>query len=195
MEIYATFVTLFLILDPLGNIPVFLSVLENVPENRRKKVIVRELFIALSLMILFLLAGGTILSTLGLSREAVAIGGGLVLMIIAIRMIFQSRGGVMGEEDTDGEPFIVPLAVPLIAGPSILDTLILLVERHPQKIMYSFIALFMAWLLSAVILYFSTDLYRILGKRGLKAIERLMGMILISISVQMLLNGFKSFLT
>ena len=101
----------------------------------------------------------------------------------------------MGEEDTDGEPFIVPLAVPLIAGPSILATLILLVERHPQKIMYSFIALFMAWLLSAVILYFSTDLYRILGKRGLKAIERLMGMILISISVQMLLNGFKSFLT
>ena len=195
MEIFATALTLFLIMDPLGNIPIFLSVLDSVPEKRRKPIIVRELLIALGLMVLFLFAGFSILHTLGLSREAVAIGGGVVMMIIAIRMIFPAPGGVLPDDSDDGgEPFIVPLAVPLVAGPSILATLILLVERNPDQIMKSLSAVILAWSVSAVILYFSTKLYKILGSRGLKAIERLMGMILISISVQMLLNGFKSYL-
>lgn len=192
-EIIASALTLFFIMDPLGNIPVFLSVLNKVPEEKRKKILMRELLIALAIMLLFLFAGSSILSTLHLSQEAVAIGGGLVLMIIAIRMIFPSRGGVMGDDDDD-EPFIVPLAVPMIAGPSVIATLILLVETNPEQIGASLTALLLAWGVSAVILYFSTSLYKILGHRGLKAIERLMGMILISISVQMLLNGFKSFL-
>ncbi|WP_019673926.1 YhgN family NAAT transporter [Psychrobacter lutiphocae] len=196
MEIYATALTLFLIMDPLGNIPIFLSVLDKVPEERRKFIIARELLIALGLMMLFLFAGGSILHALGLSTEAVAIGGGLVMMIIAIRMIFPTRGGVMAsdDEDDDGEPFIVPLAVPLIAGPSILATLILLTEKNPESIPKSLAALLLAWSVSSVILFFSTKLYKILGHRGLKAVERLMGMILISISVQMLLNGFSSYL-
>lgn len=194
MDIFSTAVTLFLIMDPLGNVPVFLSVLEKIPEDRRQKIIVRELFIALGLMILFLFAGSSILRVLGLSQEAVAIGGGLVLMIIAIRMIFPAQGGLIGDDNSDGEPFIVPLAVPLMAGPSILATLILLVEKNPTQIVFSAISLLLAWAVSAIILYFSTSLYKLLGRRGLKAIERLMGMILITISVQMLLNGFKSFL-
>ncbi len=193
-EIFASAVTLFLIMDPLGNIPIFLSILDKLPEERRKKVIVRELFIALGLMILFLFAGSGILKILGLSQEAVAIGGGLVLMIIAIRMIFPNPSGVMGDEDSDGEPFIVPLAVPMMAGPSILATLILLVEKNPEQIGNSLLSLLLAWGVSAIILYYSTSLYKVLGKRGLKAIERLMGMILITVSVQMLLTGFKSFM-
>ncbi len=193
MEIFATAVTLFLIMDPLGNIPIFLAILEKVPEERRKKVIIRELFIALGIMILFLFAGRSILNALSLSREAVAIGGGLVLMIIAMRMIFPPIGGVMGDDEMDGEPFIVPLAIPMIAGPSILATLILLVENNPKHIGYSLMSLLLAWGISATILYSSPLLYKVLGKRGLKAIERLMGMILITISVQMLLTGVKSF--
>lgn len=196
MEIFATALTLFLIMDPLGNIPIFLSVLDKVPEERRRFIIVRELLIALVLMVLFLFAGGSILHTLGLTTEAVAIGGGLVMMIIAIRMIFPNRGGVMSDEDDeDGEPFIVPLAIPLIAGPSILATLILITEKNPESILKALLALILAWLVSSIILLFSTKLYNILGHRGLKAIERLMGMILISISVQMLLNGFTSYLS
>lgn len=195
MEVYATALTLFLIMDPLGNIPVFLSVLNKVPEGRRKFIIVRELLIALLLMVVFLFVGGSILHTLGLSTEAVAIGGGLVMMIIAIRMIFPTRGGVMSDDEDDEEPFIVPLAIPLIAGPSILATLILLTEKNPENISKALMALILAWLVSAVILLSSTKLYDILGNRGLKAIERLMGMILISISVQMLLNGFSSFMS
>ncbi len=193
MEIFSTALTLFLIMDPLGNIPIFLSILDKVPEERRKKVIIRELFIALGLMIIFLYAGGSILKALGLTKEAVAIGGGLVMMIIAIRMIFPAQGGVMGDDEMDGEPFIVPLAIPMMAGPSILATLILLVEKDPTHIGTSLIALLCAWGVSAVILYNSPSLYKVLGKRGLKAIERLMGMILVTISVQMLLTGIKSF--
>ncbi len=135
MDFFAVVVTLLLIIDPLGNIPVFLSVLANVPEHRRYKVLVRELCIALVVMLCFLFAGPHILKGLGLSREAVGIAGALVLMIIAVRMIFPSRGGVMGDEVEDGEPLIVPLAIPLIAGPSLLATLILLVERQPGQMM------------------------------------------------------------
>lgn len=194
MDFFAVVVTLLLIIDPLGNVPVFLSVLANVPEHRRYKVLVRELCIALVVMLCFLFAGPHILKGLGLSREAVGIAGALVLMIIAVRMIFPSRGGVMGDEDEDGEPLIVPLAIPLIAGPSLLATLILLVERQPGQMMRWFLATLTAWGIGAVVMLVAPQLYRILGHRGLKAIERLMGMILISIGVQMLLTALRSFM-
>ncbi|WP_409522603.1 YhgN family NAAT transporter [Nitrincola sp. MINF-07-Sa-05] len=194
METFAVAVTLFLIMDPLGNIPIFLSVLSKVTPERRIKILIRELIIALMIMLLFLFSGPVILKVLGLSREAVAIGGGLVLMIIAIRMIFPSRGGVMGDDGSDGEPLVVPLAVPLIAGPSVLATLVLLADTGPERSVDWLMALGGAWFLSAIILLSSQGLFKLLGARGLKAIERLMGMILISISVQMLLDGFKSYM-
>ena len=193
METFAVAVTLFLIMDPLGNIPIFLSVLAKVAPERRRKILIRELFVALAVMLVFLFAGPPILKVLGLSSEAVTIAGGLVLMIIAIRMIFPSRGGIMGDEEGDEEPLVVPLAVPLIAGPSVLATLVLLTESGPDRTIYWLAALFGAWLLTAVILLSSQFFFRMLGNRGLKAVERLMGMILVSISVQMLLNGFSSF--
>tara|TARA_R110002072_G_scaffold284396_2_gene448465 strand:- start:63449 stop:64036 length:588 start_codon:yes stop_codon:yes gene_type:complete len=194
METFAAAVTLFLIMDPLGNIPIFLSILARVAPERRRRILIRELLIALGLMLVFLFIGPGILHLLGLSREAISIGGGLVLMIIAIRMIFPSRGGVMGEDENDGEPLIVPLAVPLIAGPSVLATLVLLAESGPERSVDWLIAMGGAWLVTAAILLLSQQLYNVLGSRGLKAIERLMGMILISVAVQMLLNGFKSYL-
>ncbi len=193
METFAVAVTLFLIMDPLGNIPIFLSVLAKVAPERRRRILIRELFIALAVMLVFLFAGPPILKVLGLSSEAVTIAGGLVLMIIAIRMIFPSRGGIMGDEEGDEEPLVVPMAVPLIAGPSVLATLVLLTESGPDRTIYWLAALFGAWLLTAFILLSSQFFFKILGNRGLKAIERLMGMILVSISVQMLLNGFSSF--
>ena len=192
METFAAAVTLFLIMDPLGNIPIFLSVLSRVVPERRRRILIRELLIALALMLLFLFAGPGILKLLGLSREAISIGGGLVLMIIAIRMIFPSRGGVMGDDDAEGEPLIVPLAMPLIAGPSVLATLVLLAEAGPDRSGDWLIALMGAWGVTAVILLSSQKLYKVLGARGLKAIERLMGMILVTVSVQMLLNGFSA---
>ncbi len=188
MEAFALGVTLFLIMDPLGNIPIFLAVLKNVEPARRQRIILREAIIAYGIMSLFLFSGPGILKALGLSREAVAIGGAIVLFIVAIRMIFPSRGGVMGDEEEGEEPLIVPLAVPLLAGPSLLATLILTVENDPQHIWEVFFAMSGAWAIASVILIASPFFYRILQNRGLKAVERLMGMILISISVQMLLN-------
>ena len=188
--LWATAITLFLIMDPLGNVPIFLVVLEHVAEHRRRYIILRELIIALIVMLLFLFAGPAMLRTLGISPEAVAIAGGLVLLIIAIRMIFPLRGSsVMGDNDMDGEPLIVPLAVPLLAGPSLLATLML---RAGQGDLWrhTLPALLLAWAASALILLSSPFLYRVFGNRGLKAMERLMGMVLICISVQMLLNAF-----
>jgi len=190
MDTYAAALMLFLIMDPLGNIPVVLSILKKVDPTRRIKVLLRELVIALILMLIFLYSGSALLKLLSLSKEAVSISGGLVLLIIAIRMIFPSRGGVMGEDEDDSEPLVVPLATPMIAGPSILATLVLLAESEPSRSVDWLIALLISWVATAIILLAGQLLYRILGKRGLKAIERLMGMILISIAVQMLINGF-----
>jgi len=189
--LWATAITLFLIMDPLGNVPIFLVVLEHVAEHRRRYIILRELIIALIVMLLFLFAGPAMLRTLGISPEAVAIAGGLVLLIIAIRMIFPLRGSsVMGDDDEDnGEPLLVPLAIPLLAGPSLLATLMLRANSG-NILQHTLPALLLAWAASAVILLASPFLYRIFGNRGLKAMERLMGMVLICISVQMLLNAF-----
>ena len=189
--LWATAITLFLIMDPLGNVPIFLVVLEHVAEHRRRYIILRELIIALIVMLLFLFAGPAMLRTLGISPEAVAIAGGLVLLIIAIRMIFPLRGSsVMGDDDEDhGEPLLVPLAIPLLAGPSLLATLMLRANSG-NILQHTLPALLLAWVASAVILLASPFLYRIFGNRGLKAMERLMGMVLICISVQMLLNAF-----
>lgn len=189
--LWATAITLFLIMDPLGNVPIFLVVLERVAEHRRRYIILRELIIALIAMLLFLFAGPAMLRTLGISPEAVAIAGGLVLLIIAIRMIFPLRGSsVMGDDDEDhGEPLLVPLAIPLLAGPSLLATLMLRANSG-NILQHTLPALLLAWAASAVILLASPFLYRIFGNRGLKAMERLMGMVLICISVQMLLNAF-----
>ena len=189
--LWATAITLFLIMDPLGNVPIFLIVLERVAEHRRRYIILRELIIALIVMLLFLFAGPAMLRTLGISPEAVAIAGGLVLLIIAICMIFPLRGSsVMGDDDEDhGEPLLVPLAIPLLAGPSLLATLMLRANSG-NILQHTLPALLLAWAASAVILLASPFLYRIFGNRGLKAMERLMGMVLICISVQMLLNAF-----
>ena len=118
MEIYSTAILLFLIIDPLGGLPIFISVLKSVSEERRTKVLLRELFIALFILLLFTFFGDSFLKLLGLNQEAVSVSGAIILFIIAIRMIFPvGRGSVMGDSP-DGEPFIVPLAIPLFAGPS-----------------------------------------------------------------------------
>jgi multiple antibiotic resistance protein len=138
--------------------------------------------------------GRQFLQVLNLSQEAVSIAGAIILFIIAIRMIFPSSKQY-GDEEIDSDPLLVPLAIPLVAGPSIMATLILLVSQYPDKVFDLSIALFIAWFISAVILFSATALQNVLGKRGLIAIERLMGMVLIAVSVQMFLDGIKMFVT
>lgn len=193
-EVLHAAVLLILIMDPLGNVPVFLSVLKDTPEERRHRIILREMFIALGVLLLFLFFGGPIMRGLGLEAEAISIGGGIVLFLIAIRMIFPpERGGVTGHQ-AGGEPFIVPLAIPLVAGPSTMAALMLFVQTEPGLLWHWLAALVLAWGVTAAILFAAPELYRVLKARGLIAMERLMGMLLVIIAVQMFLDGLKSYL-
>ncbi|MDP5169279.1 MAG: YhgN family NAAT transporter [Bacteroidia bacterium] len=192
-QILSSATILFLVMDPLGNIPLFLSILKNVDPARRRKIIIRELLIALGILTIFLFFGQELLDFLQLEQGSVRIAGGIVLFIIALRMIFPTKHGIMGEV-SDQEPFIVPLAIPLIAGPSALATLMLMVRSDPARMMDWSLTLLIAWSVSAAILISAPFFYKVLRERGLTAIERLMGMILIMISVQMLMDAAKSFM-
>ena len=193
MTITAAAVMLFLILDPLGNIPIFLSLLRTLPPERQRKVLARELLIALAVLMLFLWGGKYALEAMHLRQDAVAIAGGIVLFLIGIRMIFPPPEGLMGELP-DGEPFIVPLAIPLVAGPSGMAAVLLLGSGEPHRLGEWSLALLIAWGATAAILFSATYLYKWLGRRVLTAVERLMGMLLVAISVQMFLDGIASYL-
>ena len=188
MDVFSAAVLLFLVIDPIGNIPPFLSILENVPAERRRKVLSRELLIALATLILFLFFGKYILTALQISQASLGAAGGIILFLIALRMIFPGPKGAMVEE-VDGEPFIVPLAIPLIAGPAAMATLMLLMARDPADWPRWLGALLLAWSASSMILLLASQLARWLGKRTITAIERLMGLLLTAVAVEMLING------
>lgn len=192
MDTFSAAVMLFLIMDPLGNLPVFLSILRHIDPKRRRKVMMRELLFSLVIMMAFLFVGQQILNFLNLRQEAVSIAGGIILFLIAIKMIFPSEGG--DRAGRGEEPFLVPMAIPMIAGPSILASLLLLANQEPTRMADWSLALLMAWGASAVILMFYEVFNKLLGERGLTAVERLMGMLLVMISVQMLLDGVHHYL-
>ena len=193
MTVLSAALLLFLILDPLGNIPVFLSVLKPLPPKRQRIVLARELLIALVVLMGFLWGGKYALELMHLRQESVAIAGGIVLFLIGIRMIFPRPEGLMGELP-GGEPFIVPLAIPLVAGPSGMAAVMLMGSNEPHRLGEWSLALLLAWAATAAILLCAPLLYRLLGRRALSAVERLMGMLLVMISVQMLLDGVHHYL-
>jgi multiple antibiotic resistance protein len=192
MTLYSATITLILVMDPLGNIPLFLSVLNHIEPKKRQWIILRETFIAFIILILFLFFGQYILEGMNISRPALSIAGGIILFLIAIKMIFPHDESEKSKPV--GDPFIVPLAIPLIAGPSTMTMVMLLANQAPYDMFRWFIALTMAWFISTVILVFADSLRKILGKRGLIAIERLMGMILTTMAVQMFLTGLEQVL-
>ena len=193
MTILSAALLLFLSLDPLGNIPVFLSVLKPLPPRRQRIVLTRELLIALAVLMGFLWAGKYALDLMHLRQESVAIAGGIVLFLIGIRMIFPRPEGLLGELP-GGEPFIVPLAIPLVAGPSGMAAVMLMGSNEPTRLWDWSLALLIAWGATAVILFSATMLYKWLGRSALTALERLMGMLLVAISVQMVLDGVGTYL-
>lgn len=194
MTILSAAALLFLVMDPFGNIPFFVSALKNVDEKRRNKVVVRELLIALLALIIFLFSGSRLLSLLQISESALTASGGIVLFLIAVKMIFPVDGG-RSEEAVSGEPFIVPLAIPYIAGPSALASVLLIMNRDPSRWDEWLIALVLAWFVSGIIISSAGLFARVLGEKGLIAIERLMGMVLVAIAVQMLMTGITQFIS
>ena len=190
-DIAAASATLFFVMDPLGNMPVFNAVLSRFSPRRRAQITARELVIALVILLIFLFAGTAILNFLGLTQPSLNIAGGVLLFIIALRMIFP-RGAPEPASERE-EPFIVPLAMPMVAGPSTIAILLLLSSTEPERIWEWCAALVIAWAAATLLLTLSPFLMRVLGDRGLRALERLMGMLLVLLATQMLLNGVREF--
>lgn len=179
-------------MDPLGNIPLTVVVLQHVDPSRRRAIVIREMFIALVVLIGAMFVGPSVMRVLGLENLVLQVAGGIVLFIIAINMIFPSENLLAGAEDA--EPLIVPLAVPLVAGPSAIATVLLLGSQHPSEQIEVLLALFAAWFVTSIALTLATRLSNILGKKGLRAVERLMGIMLIMVATQMFLSGLRTFL-
>jgi multiple antibiotic resistance protein len=188
MEVLSTALLLFIVLDPVGNIPAFLYVLQNVPDGRHTRIIARELLIALGALIVFLFAGRYVLLLLQVSHASLGTAGAIILFLIALRMIFPGPRGMFGEE-AESEPFVVPLAIPLVAGPAAMAVLMLLMARQPAKWPLWLAALLIAWAVSGLILLLAQRLARLLGRRTLVAMQRLMGLILTAVAVEMFING------
>jgi MarC family membrane protein len=188
----ATFL-LFLVFDPFGNTPIVAALLRGVAADRRWQVVLRECMIAYGVLLVFLFFGQHLMGFLQLSQTSLGIAGGVVLFLIALRMIFPPpEGGVFGEP-VNGEPFIVPLAVPAIAGPSAMAMVMLLVSREPTRLWEWAGALTLASAASAVVLLAGRRLIEVLGERVMTAVERLMGLILSALAVEMLLRGIQAF--
>lgn len=193
-EMISATILLLLIMDPLGNLPIFMSVLKHLEPKRRRVVLIREMLIALVIMLLFLFAGEKILAFLNLRTETVSISGGIILFLIAIKMIFPSHESSSSGLPAGEEPFLVPLAIPLVAGPSLLATLMLLSHQYPDQMTHLVGALMIAWGTTVFILLMSGVFLRLLGEKGVNALERLMGLILIMLATQMFLDGIRAYL-
>lgn len=193
--ILSAVITLILVMDPFGNIPLFITALKKVPPERRIKVLLRELFIALLIMLAFLFAGTKVLGLFGIEQYSMSIAGGIILFIISVKLVFNSS---LEEEQKnnpkDEEPFVVPLAIPLIAGPASLSMILILSAGPLSKAFLILLAILIASAFNAVVLLLSFPISNLLGKRGLIAVERLTGMLLILMSVNMVMSGIKDFL-
>lgn len=179
-------------MDPIGNLPVFISLLKNLKPIRRKIVLIREMFVALLLMVLFLFIGQKILNLLSLKPETISISGGLILFFISLKMIFPNYEE--NNELNNDEPFLVPLAIPLVAGPSLLATLIILSNKCNHHVLHLIFSLFISWSITFIILMLSDIILFFLGNKGVNALEKLVGLILITLSIQMILDGIKIWL-
>jgi MarC family membrane protein len=186
-------ILLTLVADPFGNMPLVNAMLGGVPESRRRLVVVRECLIAYALLLAFMLGGQSLLAVMHLSQTSLSIAGGVILFMIAIRMVFAKLDGTFGEK-AGSEPFIVPLATPLIAGPSALATVMLMASRDPSRLGMWAAAITVTMVITTVVLLAGVKLHRWLGEHAMHAIERLMGLILTAIAVEMLMAGIRDFI-
>jgi multiple antibiotic resistance protein len=190
MKIFSLSLALFILMDPIGNIPIFIAVLKGVNPKKQTKIIFRELIIALVAMLFFYFIGKYLLDILHISHGSVMMSGGVILFIIALKLIFPSMNGDR-KVVHDKEPFIVPLAIPMVAGPAVLAAVMLYSKQgiNPVIVLTS---IFIAWVCSTIILLSSSFLKNVLGKKGIMACEKLMGLLLVMIAIQMFVDGLNN---
>jgi len=189
---FQTFILLLLVTDPFGNVPLFVTALKDVNPVRRPRIVVRECAIAFLLLLLFMFFGRHFLAALQLTDISLRIGGSVILLIIAIRMIFPHPDGVLGRSE-GGEPFIVPLAIPALAGPSALATVLLFTSGSVEEVMVHVAALAAVAVIWLAVFLGAERLQQVLGTQVMTAFERLMGLILTAMSIEMLLGGVRAF--
>ncbi|HEX6708554.1 MAG TPA: MarC family protein [Albitalea sp.] len=188
----SAFILLLLVLDPLGSLPIFIPIMRSVPRERRSRVAVREVVIAFAVLFGFMFFGDAFLRVMHLSERSLEVAGGVILLMVAIRMIFSHEGGVYGMPE-GREPLIFPLAVPLLAGPSAMATVLLLASRQPDRLMEWVAALTCAMAVSGAVLLLCDRIRKLLGDSVVSALEKLMGLVLTAIAVEMVLAGLKRY--
>lgn len=190
-SIVSVMMLLVFVLDPFGNIPLLLSILKNVPQNQRYKIIIRESFIGFMILAVFFFFGKNFLELFHLQTESITIAGGIIFFVISLKMIFPNAHGDSIFSSKEQDPLVVPIAMPMIAGPGALATIMVLVQTNQEHLTALFSSLVLAWSISSAILIFSPILYKVLKNKGLTALERLMGMLLLIMAVQMFIDGIK----
>jgi multiple antibiotic resistance protein len=185
LSVFSVATSLFFILNALGNIPFFVGILGAYPAKRQRKIIAREMGFALLILIVFTYFGEQILHVLGIDRCVMGIAGGTILFLISLEMIFPKKNGL---KTPDREPFIFPLAIPAIAGPGAITAVMIYAQQAPN-LMWMLMPLSLAWLCTALVLLASSNIKIFLGQKGLKACERLGGMVICLIAVQMFTKG------
>lgn len=191
-DFFQTFILLLLVTDPFGNVPLFAIALEPVPLKRRPKIVVRECLIAFVVLLVFMFFGSHFLKALSLSEASLRIAGSVILLLIAIRMVFPHPDGVLGKQE-GGEPFIVPLAIPALAGPSALATVLLFSRESTGEVLVHVAALAAVVVVWLVVFLGAERLQKVLGSQVMTAFERLMGLILAAMSIEMLMGGIREF--
>ena len=192
MDLFSATILLVLVLDPFGNIPLVIWALARVPRPRHAIVVLRECVFAYVILLAFMAGGQTFLRWLHLSQTSLEIAGGVILFMIALRMVFPRPEGIFGDVPGN-EPFLVPLAIPSIAGPSALATVMLMASRDPARIGQWVLALTAAMAVTTLVLVGAHRLQELLGERVVLAFERLMGLVLTALAVEMLLGGVRAF--
>jgi len=185
-------VLLLLVLDPLGGLTIYITIMRSVAPGRRRWVAVREVGIAFVVLFVFMFFGDAFLRVMRLSERSLEVAGGVILMLVAIRMIFASGSAVYGVEE-GREPLIFPLAVPLLAGPSAMATVLLLASHQPGRLLEWVAALSVAMAVSGAVLLLAGRIHRLLGDSVVSALEKLMGLVLTAIAVEMILAGLKRY--
>lgn len=191
-DFFSALIVLLIVLDPLGNVPVVLGLLREVPRRRRILIITRECLFATAILLVFMLAGDRLLHAMRLTDASLEIAGGVILFLIALGMTFPGMGVSFSDADPGAEPLLVPLAIPLIAGPSALATVLLLAARQPEGAWNWAGAIALSMAVVWLVLLSASALARRLGKPGLVALERLMGLLLTAIAVEMLISGLRT---